>query len=76
MVRRAQTFTRSSLGYVLEQGYTAKLDSAGMRSLESFGPAVWNSLPVGLRAICKYDSFKVIKNTLFQTMLCVVINSR
>ena len=65
IVRHAQRFTRSSLGIVLEQGYSAKLDSAGMRSLESFGPAVWNSLPVDLRAISKYDSFKKALKTYY-----------
>ena len=65
IVRHAQRFTRSSLGIVMEQGYSAKLDSAGMRSLESFGPAVWNSLPVDLRAISKYDSFKKALKTYY-----------
>ena len=41
----------------LEQGYHAKLESAGMLSLYSFGLAVGNSLPVDLRAIRKYVGF-------------------
>ena len=51
--------------YHIYQGYSAKLESAGMRSLESFGPAVWNSLPVDLRAISKYDSFKKSLKTYY-----------
>ena len=71
IVRHAQRFTRSSLGIVLQQGYSAKLDSAGMRSLESFGPAVWNSLPVDLRAISKYDSFKkASKHIILDNAMC------
>ena len=50
--------TNSSPGIVLEQEYHAKLESAGKRSLGSFGPAVWNSLSVDLGAICEYGPFK------------------
>ena len=58
VVCRTARITRSSLGIVLEHGFHAQHGSTGMRSLNSFGPAVWNSLPVDLRAISKYDSFK------------------